>query len=292
MIGVPHPIEDIAMPRLQDKVCIVTGATSGIGRRTAEVFAAEGAHLVIAGRREAQGREVAAAIGARCAFVRTDVTDEAQMQALIAFAMQRHGRIDCLFNNAGGPAPVGGIETIPVEGFDAAIAVLLRSVMLGMKHVAPIMVAQGSGSIVNNGSIAGSRAGYSTSMVYSAAKAAVIHLSRCAAMQLGERNVRVNSLSPGGIATGIFGKALGLPVDRADGTAEAVKVGLAKMQPIPRAGLTDDIAAAAVFLASDESGFVNGHDLVVDGGVIGGRMWTPHQESVRGMRAAFGVDAT
>ncbi|RPH44349.1 MAG: SDR family oxidoreductase [Burkholderiales bacterium] len=278
------------MPRLQDKVCIVTGATSGIGRRTAEVFAAEGAHVVIAGRREAEGRAVETAIGARCAFVRTDVTDEAQVKALIDFTMARHGRIDCLFNNAGGPAPVGGIETIPVDGFDAAMATLLRSVMLGMKHVAPIMSAQGRGSIVNNGSIAGSRAGYSTSMIYSAAKAAVIHLTRCAAMQLGERNVRVNTISPGGIATGIFGKALGLSAEQAEASAEAVKVGLAKMQPIPRAGLVDDIAMAAVFLASDESGFVNGHDLVVDGGVIGGRMWSPHQEAVRGMRAAFGID--
>ncbi len=277
------------MPRLQDKVCIVTGATSGIGRRTAELFAAEGAHVVIAGRREAEGRAVEASIGARCAFVRTDVTDEAQVKALVDATMARHGRVDCLFNNAGGPAPVGGIETIPVEGFDAAIATLLRSVMLGMKHVAPIMAAQGAGSIVNNGSIAGSRAGYSTSMVYSAAKAAVIHLTRCAAMQLGERNVRVNTVSPGGIATGIFGKALGLPAEAADRTAEAVKAGLSKMQPIPRAGLVDDIAEAALFLASDASSFVNGHDLVVDGGVIGGRMWTPHQESVRGMRAAFGL---
>ena len=278
------------MPRLQDKVCIVTGATSGIGRRTAEVFAAEGAHVVIAGRREAEGRAVEAAIGARCAFVRTDVTEEAQVRALIEFTMARHGRIDCLFNNAGGPAPVGGIETIPVEGFDAAMGTLLRSVMLGMKHVAPIMIAHGRGSIINNGSIAGSRAGYSTSMIYSAAKAAVIHLTRCTAMQLGERNVRVNTISPGGIATGIFGKALGLSAEQAEASAEAVKVGLAKMQPIPRAGLVDDIAMAAVFLASDESGFVNGHDLVVDGGVIGGRMWSPHQEAVRGMRAAFGID--
>lgn len=277
------------MPHLQDKVCIITGATSGIGLRTAEVFAAEGAQVVIAGRREAEGRALEASIGGRCLFVRTDVTDEAQVKALIDATMARHGRIDCLFNNAGGPAPVGGIETIPADGFDAAIATLLRSVMLGMKHVAPIMMAQGSGSVINNGSIAGSRAGYSTSMVYSAAKAAVIHLTRCAAMQLGERNVRVNTISPGGIATGIFGKALGLPTERAEASAEAVKVGLARMQPVPRAGLPEDIAQAAVFLASDASSFVNGHDLVVDGGVIGGRMWTPHQEAVRGMRAAFGV---
>ena len=279
------------MARLQDKVCIVTGATSGIGKRTAEVFAAEGAKLVIAGRREAEGQAVATSIGPRCDFVRTDVTQEAQVQALIDFAMARHGRIDCLFNNAGGPAPVGGIEGIPVEGFDAAIAVLLRSVMLGMKHVAPIMMRQRTGSIINNGSIAGTRAGYSSSLIYAAAKAAVIHLSKCVAMQLGEHNVRVNSISPGGIATGIFGKALGLSIEKAEQTAEAIKAALAGMQPIPRSGLTDDIASAAVFLASDESTFVNGHDLVVDGGVVGGRLWTPQQEALKGLRGAFGVEA-
>lgn len=278
------------MGRLQDKVCIVTGATSGIGKRTAEIFAAEGAKLVIAGRREEQGQAVAQSIGARCHFVRTDVTQEAQVKALIDFTMARHGRIDCLFNNAGGPAPVGGIEGIPVEGFDAAIAVLLRSVVLGMKHVAPIMMRQRAGSIINNGSIAGIRAGYSSSMIYSAAKAGVIHLSKCVAMQLGEHNVRVNSISPGGIATGIFGKALGLSIEKAEQTAEAIKAGLAGMQPIPRAGLTDDIASAAVFLASDESTFVNGHDLVVDGGVVGGRLWTPQQQALQGLRNAFGIE--
>ena len=278
------------MARLKDKVCIITGATSGIGKRTAEIFAAEGAKLVIAGRREAEGRAVAKSIGAGCDFVQTDVTVEAQMQALIEFALRKHGRIDCLFNNAGGPAPVGGIETIPVGGFDAAMAVLLRSVMLGMKHVAPVMQRQRSGSIINNGSVAAHRAGLSSSMIYSAAKAAVVQLTRCVAMQLGEACVRVNSISPGGIATGIFGKALGLNTEEAEQTAEAVKAGLAKMQPIPRAGITDDIALAAVFLASDDSSFVNGHDLVVDGGVIGGRLWSQHQEGLRGMKRAFGIE--
>ena len=278
------------MARLKDKVCIITGATSGIGKRTAEIFAAEGAKLVIAGRREAEGAAVAKSIGAGCNFLKTDVTVEAQVKALIDFAVHKHGRIDCLFNNAGGPAPVGSIEGIPVEGFDQAMAVLLRSVMLGMKHVAPVMQKQHAGSIINNGSVAGLRAGLSSSMVYSAAKAAVVHLTRCVAMQLGESNVRVNSISPGGIATGIFGKALGLPTDKAEQTAEAVKAALAKMQPIPRAGLTDDIALAAVFLASDESSFVNGHDLVVDGGVIGGRQWSQHQEALRGMKRAFGIE--
>jgi NAD(P)-dependent dehydrogenase (short-subunit alcohol dehydrogenase family) len=109
-------------------------------------------------------------------------------------------------------------------------------------------------------------------------------------MQLGEKGVRCNSISPGGIATGIFAKALGLPPDKADSLAEARNVVMAKSQPIPRAGRTDDIAHAAVFFASDESSFINGHDLVVDGGLVGGKMWTPHQEGVKAMGQAFGVD--
>ena len=275
------------MTRLDGKVCIITGATSGIGRRTAEVFVAEGAKVVIAGRREAEGQAVAAALGAACDFVRTDVTDEAQVRALVDFTVAKHGRVDCLFNNAGGPAPPGGIESIPAEGFDAAIATLLRSVLFGMKHVAPVMVRQRSGSIINNGSVAGQRAGLSSSLVYSAAKAAVIHLTRCVAMQLGEQCVRVNSISPGGIATGMFGKVAGLPAEQAERTAGTARAALAAMQPIPRAGLPEDVAQAAVFLASDAAEFVNGHDLVVDGGLIGGQRWTQQQERLAAMRAAF-----
>jgi len=275
------------MARLDGKVCIITGATSGIGRRTAEIFVAEGARVVIAGRREAEGQAVASALGTACDFVRTDVTDEAQVRALVDFTVARHGRVDCLFNNAGGPAPQGGIESIPAEGFDAAIATLLRSVVFGMKHVAPVMVRQRSGSLINNGSVAGHQAGLSSSLIYSAAKAAVIHLTRCVAMQLGEQGVRVNSISPGGIATGMFGKVAGLPAEQAERTAELAKGALAAMQPIPRAGLPDDVALAAVFLASDDSTFVNGHDLVMDGGLLGGQRWTPQQQRLQAMRAAF-----
>jgi NAD(P)-dependent dehydrogenase (short-subunit alcohol dehydrogenase family) len=275
--------------RLAGKVAIITGGTSGIGRRTVEVFAQEGASVLVAARRVKEGKMLADSLGEKVRFLKTDVSREDDVKAMIATAVNTFGRLDCLFNNAGCPAPVGSIETIDFDRYQVAMSVLFGGVMLGMKHAAPVMRRQGSGSIINNASVAGVLAGYSSSFIYSAAKAAVIHFTKCVAMELGESNVRVNSISPGGIATGIFGKALGLPTEEAEKTAEAVKGALATLQPIQRAGLPDDIARAAVFLASDESSFVNGHNLVVDGGLVGGRLWTPQQEGLNLMRAAFGL---
>ena len=275
------------MGRLDGKIAVITGATSGIGLRTAEIFVAEGAKIVIAGRRSAEGDALARRLGPACLFRRTDVTVEDDIRKLINEAVDKFGRIDCLFNNAGGPAQTGGIEGLEAERFDAAMATLVRSVVLGMKHVAPHMRRQGSGSIINNGSIAGRLAGFSSSIVYGAAKAAVIHLTKCVAMELGEAGIRVNSISPGAIATGIFGKALGLSVEAAEKTAAVMREVTKSAQPIPRAGLPDDIAHAAVFLASDESTFINGHDLVVDGAITGGRNWTQQQQGYVAMRKAF-----
>ena len=167
------------------------------------------------------------------------------------------------------------------------MATLVRSVMLGMKHAAPHMRRQGSGSIINNGSIAGHLAGYSSSLVYGAAKAAVIHFTKCVAMELGEAGVRVNSISPGAIATGILAKAMGLSAQAADNKAEMLRGVFKSAQPIPRAGVPDDIAHAAAFLASDESSFINGADLVIDGGVIGGRNWSQQQQGYVALRKAF-----
>jgi NAD(P)-dependent dehydrogenase (short-subunit alcohol dehydrogenase family) len=161
--------------------------------------------------------------------------------------------------------------------------------MLGMKHVAPVMMAQRSGSMVNNGSVAAHLAGYSSSMVYSAAKAAVNQLSRCAAMELGEHGVRVNSVSPGAIATGIVPKALGMEAGRADAQAERMQEVFARMQPVPRAGLPDDIAQCVAWLASDRATFVNGIDIVVDGGLIGGRMYTAQWEGLRALKSSLGI---
>jgi NAD(P)-dependent dehydrogenase (short-subunit alcohol dehydrogenase family) len=152
------------------------------------------------------------------------------------------------------------------------------------------MKRQRAGSIVNNGSVAAYLAGYSSSMVYSAAKAAVVHLTRCVAMELGEHGVRVNSVSPGAIATGIFAKALGMSdPSQADTTADKMQAIFATAQPIPRSGIPDDIAQCVCWLASDRSTFVNGEDVVVDGGMIRGRPFTPHQENLRQARAMLGL---
>src|SRR5262249_16446519 len=132
------------MGRLDGKVGVITGATSGIGLRTAEIFVAEGAKIVIAGRRVAEGEALAKKLGGHCVFPQADVTGEDQMQALITLAVEKFGKIDCLFNNAGGPAQTGGIEGLDAGRFDDAMATLVRSVMLGMKHAAPHMKRQGS----------------------------------------------------------------------------------------------------------------------------------------------------
>jgi len=283
--------EEKDMGMLDGKIAIITGATSGIGERTAELFVAEGARVFFTGRRKPQGEAIAKKLGANARFIAADATQEADWERLIRTVLESHGRLDVLFNNAGGPAPTGGIEGISVDGFDRAMALLVRSVMLGMKHAAPVMKRQRSGSIINNGSIAAHLAGYSSSMIYSAAKAAVVHLTRCVAMELGESGVRVNSVSPGAIATGILAKALGMrDADQADALAEKIKVAYAGMQPIPRAGVPDDIAQCVCWLASDRASFVNAEDVVVDGGVIGGRMFTPQQQGLQQAKAMLGLE--
>lgn len=263
--------------RLEGKIAIVTGGTSGIGRRVVERYREEGAAVVFTGRRASLGKEVAAATGAT--FVEADAASAADAERTIKQTLDAHGRIDILMNNAGAPAPGGRVEDLSLTGFDQAIQVHVRGALAHIKYAAPAMRAEGAGSIINVGSVAGHRAGYSSSMIYSVAKAAVIHMTRCVAMELGEDRVRVNSISPGGIATGIFAKSLGMEAEKAEATAEKVKSALATIQAIPRAGVTDDIAGAAVYLASDEAGFVNGEDIVVDGGLIWGRR---HSEVMRG----------
>jgi NAD(P)-dependent dehydrogenase (short-subunit alcohol dehydrogenase family) len=276
------------MSRLANKVALVTGGASGIGEATVRLFVAEGAAVVIADLQDERGRRVAAELGARAAYVHADVSREADVQAAVAETERRFGRLDCIFNNAGYGGVGGRIAEISVEGFDETLGVLLRGVFLGMKHAAPVMKRQGSGSIISTASIAGLRTGLAPH-VYSVAKAAVIHLTRSVAMELGEHNVRVNCICPGGIATPIFGKGLGLSPERAEEIVPLMKGVLENLQPIKRAGLPDDIAQAALWLASDDSTFVNGHALVVDGGLIGGRSWSESQFRRTALRQALGL---
>src|SRR5580658_10067373 len=246
------------MGALNGKVAIVTCGSSGIGERIAELFVEEGASVVVAARRQEEGDKLAKRLGVR--FIRADV------DAMIDDAVKAFGRVDCLVNNAGVPSPMVSITEIDAATIDQLLAVNVRGVLLGIKHVAPVMLKQKSGSIINVGSIAGLRGGVS-GHIYSATKGAVHALSRSAAAELGEKGIRVNALIPGGIVTGIFAKNAGIEGSKADKVTDLLKVSFATLQPIPRAGLPEDIARAAVFLASDASSFVNGQDIVVDGGM-------------------------
>jgi len=168
--------------------------------------------------------------------------------------------------------------------------VLLRGVFLGMKHAAPIMRRQRSGSIISTASVAGLQAGFGPH-IYSAAKAAVIHLTRSVAMELGHSGVRVNCICPGVIATPLFAKAVGLPPEVADQTIESIKPALTNRQPIRCPGLPEDVARAALWLASDDSSFVTGHALVVDGGLTGGRIRSATEKEIRLLRLALGAQS-
>ena len=254
--------------RLENKVAVITGGTSGIGAATAEVFVAAGAKVIIAGRSEEKGAKLAESLGRNCVYQRADVTVEADIKALIDLAVSNFGRLDCLFNNAGGRTG-GTLETVTPEVFHKAMNLLLGSVVFGIKHAAPVMKTQGGGSIINSSSVAAIRMNQGE-YLYTAAKAAVTHITRWAGIELGPFGIRVNSISPGAIATPIFwgGSEVynTLSAEQNARKMEKLKQSLAKATPLPRAGLDKDIAYAVLFLASDEGSFVNCHDLVVDGG--------------------------
>jgi len=274
---------------LDGRGAIITGGASGIGEATVRLFVEEGCRVLIADIQDDKGELLADDLGGDAIFLHTDVTREADVKVAVDRAVEEFGRLDCMFNNAGIAGAVGPIESVTVEGFDATIAVLLRGVFLGIKHAALVIKKQGHGSIINTASVAGFRTGYGNH-VYSAAKAAVIQLTRSVAMELGESGVRVNCICPGFIPTPMIGRARGLSIEEADASVETVETMFAEAQPIRRSGSPEDIARAALWLASDDSGFVNGHALVVDGGVTGGRMWSDYQKAISQLRAAMAQD--
>ena len=254
--------------RLAGKVAIITGATSGIGEASARLFVAEGATVVLAGRNAERGQQIANELGERALFQVADVTRELDIAALVDTALARFGRLDCMFNNAGGPTP-GALDSVTEEQLDYANKLLLGSAIFGTKHALRAMKPAGRGSIINNSSIAAHRSGQGA-LLYACAKAAVSHLTRLTSVELGPLGIRVNAISPGAIATPIFWGGAGRASDE-DNKRKLAKLerNLVAATPMPRAGVALDIAHAALFLASDEAGFINGHDLVVDGGRIG-----------------------
>jgi NAD(P)-dependent dehydrogenase (short-subunit alcohol dehydrogenase family) len=257
------------MDRLEGKVAAITGGASGIGAGTVRRFVEEGAKVVIADLDQDKGQALAGELGAAAAFLRTDVSKEEDIAALIAETTDRFGRIDVLYNNAGFGGALGPIESTSIADYDLTMDVLLKSVFLGMKHVAPVMKAQRSGSIISTASVAGIRVGYAPHL-YSVAKCAVIHLTKTVALELGEHGVRVNAICPGFIATPL---AAGRP-DADESQIDQLRAAGASSQVLGRVGEPLDIANMALFLASDDSEWITAREFVVDGGFEAGPPWS------------------
>ena len=251
--------------RLDGKVAVITGGASGMGAATVRKFVAEGARVVTADVQEEKGRALAEDIGPEAVFAFADVCREADVQGMIEAAVTEFGGLDCLFNNAGFGGVTGDIETTDMgEPYERTVGAMLTGVVAGMKHAVPHLKARGGGAIISTASVAGIKGGLGPH-VYSGVKAAVVNLSRSVAMELGPFSIRVNAICPGGIATPIFAGQLAQSGGNED-YAAAVRPVLQQMQPLPRPGEPEDIANAALYLASEESTFTSGADFFVDAG--------------------------
>jgi NAD(P)-dependent dehydrogenase (short-subunit alcohol dehydrogenase family) len=252
------------MSRLDGKVAVITGGASGMGEATAKLFVREGARVVIGDVQREKGEAVAAGIGPECRFLATDVSASEDVRALVNEAVNAWGRLDIMYNNAGIGGGEGSILECTEETFDRIIAVDLKAVWLGMKHCLPHLIASGNGSIITTASVSGIM-GMPGQGAYGSAKGGVMQLTRVCAIEYAAQGVRANCICPGGTLTPILyaNPSLAAPVD-----PELLRGRLANLQPIPRAGLPEDIANAALWLASDESSFVTGQAIVVDGGWV------------------------
>jgi 3alpha(or 20beta)-hydroxysteroid dehydrogenase len=245
--------------RLKDKVAIITGGARGMGEATVRLFAREGAKVIIADVLEAEGQALAADLGDGAMFQRLDVSDEDSWTALVDAVLSRHGRIDALVNNAAVVA-FGPITALTVEQIDRVLGINVKGTMLGLKHVGGAMCAAGRGAIVNISSVDGLR-GVNSVSLYSSSKWAVRGFTKSAALEFGHQGVRVNSVHPGGVNT-----AMGNP-QALEGDAK--NVGYERV-PLQRIGEPEEIAAASLFLCSDESSYICGAELAVDGGWAAG----------------------
>jgi NAD(P)-dependent dehydrogenase (short-subunit alcohol dehydrogenase family) len=271
--------------RLENQVAVVTGGARGIGAGIVRRFVREGARVVFSDLLNEEGKGLEEELGKNVAFYRADAASASDTEALVEFAVERFGRLDCVVNNAGAGGEDGPIAQTSVEGFDRSIALLLRGPFLGIKYAVPCM--QRGGTIINIASVCAMVAGF-TPHAYTAAKFGVVGLTKSVALELAERGIRVNAICPGGTATWIWAPLYPeMPAELVDRTPEIVKPWLAVGTPIGRAGLPADIANAAVWLASSESNFVTGHALVVDGGLTAGMRWSQRLERLENLKEHF-----
>jgi NAD(P)-dependent dehydrogenase (short-subunit alcohol dehydrogenase family) len=251
---------------LAGKVAIVTGGASGIGKASVELFASEGAKVVVADIQVESGEMLARSLGRNVAFHRTDVTREAEIEGLVAFAIERFGGLDVMFNNAGG----GGISNVPFverdfSEYERVMALNLRGPMLGMKHAARHMAKRGGGSIINTCSTGGIFPGIGIPF-YRAAKAGLLQVSKSLALELSPQGIRVNCLTPGPVSTDTFATKLGLSEEKARQIEQLILDGLLEMQALKLPIRPSDIAQGALYLASERSSRVTGHNLVISAG--------------------------
>lgn len=256
------------MGRLDNKVAIITGGASGIGEGSVKLFAREGAHVIIADVQDEAGQALATELGDGVIYQHTDVSDESDVKAVVDLAVEKFGSLDCIFNNAGFGGVSGELEDIEVgEEYAATIGVMFTGVLLGMKHAARVMKPRKSGSIISTASVAGVQGGLGPH-VYSGIKAGVIGMTRSIARELAAYDIRANAICPGGVATHIFAPMIeGLATGENQDTPALMRPMLAMMHPIARSGEPEDIGNMALFLASDESSFITGQHMIVDGGL-------------------------
>ena len=263
--------------RLAGKIAVITGAASGIGQATLDLFVAEGACVLAADVNLEAGQALAQRFPEQVRFAQCNVCQPAQIKAAIEQAVAAFGGLGILFSNAGAGGSPAGVETFDEAGWDHAQALLLRSVAAGAAYAVPHMRRRGGGAIINTSSISALQAGYAP-LAYSVAKAAVLHYTRLAAAELSAHRIRINAIVPGFIATRIFGAGMDLNHQQAGELAQQIAARSGSANPIGRSGLPQDIAEAVLFLASDAAGFITGTHLTVDGGItIGPRhAWDPN----------------
>ena len=248
------------MKSFQGKIALITGGSSGIGRATAIAFAREGAKVVVAGRREEEGKETIRLIekaGSEGIFVKTDVTKEPEVKALIDKAVATFGRIDCAFNNAGVLGTVAPLAQQKLEDYEFIMDVNVKGVVFCMKHEIAHMLKNGGGAIVNNSSVGG-LVGFPGVAIYVASKHAVLGLTKTAALEVAKSGIRINAVSPAAIQTDM--------ADLAMNSSGLTKEQFAAMHPVGRMGTPEEIASAVLYLCSDSASFITGQSLTVDGG--------------------------